>query len=199
MTKFWFRGCPEYDELCQPFGQVIRDIPGKTDVLPDDSPWKITVDGQMAQLILCDQLTRNCFRGQDEAFMYDDIALDIARFLTHSVVLPDSCEEDETKPRLSGEFYPPYATFLVLAFMHSESLADHELGLQVVEWAQKASPPHLSQWWKNHSDHLLEHKKVIDRFGRYPHRNAKKNRTSTKEELEWLNSDELPRWAKSQM
>jgi uncharacterized protein (DUF924 family) len=191
MEKFWFGGHEDYDKLCQPFAPVIRDCEKQR--LSADEPWNTCVDGKMSQLILCDQLSRNCFRGTDEVYAYDDTALDIARFLAKTSIFG-------TCSLLEGEFYPPYATFVVTALMHSESLEDHEKALEILEWAASESNSSLQSMWESQRAHELAHKKVIDEFGRYPHRNKKKNRESTKEELAWLaNENELPGWAKSQM
>jgi uncharacterized protein (DUF924 family) len=191
MQNFWFGGHEEYDKLCQLFAPVIRDC--GTKLLPDE-PWNTSVDGKISQIILCDQLSRNCFRGTDEAYAYDDTALDIARFLMATCILGTADEN-----LLEGEFYPPYATFVVMAMMHSESLEDHEKSLEVLDWAASKSNSSLESWWKNQKAFELDHKKVLDQFGRYPHRNKKKGRESTKEELAWLaNEQGLPGWAKSQ-
>lgn len=189
MQKFWFGGCPEYDELCKPFCSTIRQA-GKKELC--DDWWHTTVDGKVSQLILCDQLSRNCFRGNDEAYAYDECSLQIAQSLA------DAALETTKSTDLKGEFYPPYATFVVTAMMHSESLQDHEACLVVLDWASEKSQ--LRKWWENQREFELDHKKVIDEFGRYPYRNKKKGRQSTKEELVWLaNEDELPLWAKSQL
>jgi len=84
MQTFWFGGCPEYDELCKSFCPVIRAVGDKE--LPDKF-WNTSVDGKMSQLILCDQLSRNCFRGADEAFAYDECSLEIARNLAKCKIL----------------------------------------------------------------------------------------------------------------
>ena len=74
---------------------------------------------------------------------------------------------------------PRYKAFLYMPFMHSESPRIHE-------WAVKLySEPGL----ENNLEFELKHKAIIDRFGRYPHRNAILNRPSTPEELAFL---ELP-------
>lgn len=190
MQKFWFGGCEEYDALCQPFSDTIREA-GNDQLC--DQWWHTTIDGKVSQLILCDQLSRNCFRGNDEAFAYDDCSLNIAKSLAECSIL------EKNKSDLTGEFYPPYATFVITAMMHSESGKDHETCLEVLQWASERAPQ-LDQWWENQREFELDHKKVIDKFGRYPYRNKKKGRESTKEELAWLaNADELPLWAKSQL
>lgn len=197
VTKLWFGGGPEYDELCRPFTEVVRAA-GKGQLMNGDEPvWKDTVDGMTAQVLLCDQLSRNIFRGSSEAFEYDEMSRTIARILARSFLDKNDAATCTTS-RLKGEFYPPYLSFLVVAFMHSESQEDHEMAIQIIEQAKQASPPHLQGTWDYQMTFELSHKSVIDRFGRYPHRNKAKGRESTQEELEWLASDDLPGWAKSQ-
>jgi uncharacterized protein (DUF924 family) len=192
MKGLWFGGGPEYDELCKPFGDVVRAA-GKKE-LPRD-PWATTVDGKMAQLLLCDQISRQLFRGTQEAFAYDAPALENARTLAQTVLSKDSCAVD-----LAGEFYAPHISFMVVACMHSESIEDHDLAVKLLEYAAANTPAELSGWWEYQKQFEIDHKNVVDRFGRYPHRNAVKGRTSTPEELEWLaDTENLPGWAKSQI
>jgi uncharacterized protein (DUF924 family) len=196
MPKLWYGGGPEYDKLCQPFLDVVRAA-GNKELRGD--PWETTVDGMTAQMLLCDQISRNLFRGTKEAFAYDKPALENARALAQRVLAKDaSCPAVD----LTGEIYPPHLSFIVVAFMHSESVADHERGMKLLDYANANAntPEHLTGWWKGTRQFELDHKNVVDQFGRYPHRNAAKGRTSTPEELEWLaDTDNLPIWAKSQM
>lgn len=173
MQKLWFVQDPTYDELCQPFRDTVRATklspPGNT---PDD---------RMARLILSDQLSRNIFRGQPEAYEYEGISLDVARSLAKDAAL----------------LPPPFVAFVGTALMHSESLADHETSVKFLENAAETYPD--CKWWFDFElQSSLEHKAVIDQFGRYPHRNSLKGRESTAAEEAWLNDTEkLPRWAKS--
>jgi len=203
MMPFWFAGGDDYDVLCQNFRGAIQGACKAGSTL--DEPWRTTVDGKMAQIIMFDQLSRNAFRGTDEAFQYDDAALDIARDMSQMLI--STCQkgdgdQDENPiilPTLSGEVYTPYLQFFVSPLMHSEALDDHTLALQVCDFSAEVVPKHMTKMYENVKQFELEHKDVIDRFGRYPHRNAKLGRKSTPEELEWLsNEDELPGWAKSQ-
>lgn len=193
MQSFWFAGHADYDSLCQTnFKTLIREVAAGTPESPLGTEWTDTVNGQMAQLILFDQLSRNVFRGSEEAFAYDDKGLDVAKNLVQEFVF--SHDEDCT---LQGTFYPTYAIFPVTCLMHSEDPTDHEMFLKVIDWAQERT--NLDDWWKGQRAFGLDHTRVLDEFGRYPHRNIKKGRESTPKELEWLaNTDELPGWAASQ-
>jgi uncharacterized protein (DUF924 family) len=181
MSKLWFGGGSDYDQLCQPFKSVVRDV-GQRRVA-----WSATTDEMMAQIILCDQISRNIFRGSDEAYQYDDVALTTANTLTDRVLSGQG---------LNGELFPPYLAFMVLPLMHSESIEIHAKCFSLLEYAKTVSPQ-LESFWNLETKMELDHKEVIDRFGRYPHRNSIKGRTSTPEELEWLEDVEnLPGWAK---
>lgn len=194
MSALWFGGGAEYDRLCQPFAQVIRSAADRFQDSPlssessscpvEESPlsWN-SVQGQLAQLILFDQLTRNCFRGKPEAFAHDEKSLHVARRLA----------------RLAFEDHPGYFSsftfFLVLAFQHSEKLPDHELGLRVIDHSASRKP---ALGWSGQKAFLNQHTEVLRRFGRYPHRNPQNGRQHTQEEAAWLRSDDVPGWARSQ-
>lgn len=191
MEPFWFVGNQQFDTLCNSFSSVVRDA-GKKELISNrhrETPlndgvscWD-SVNGKVSRLILCDQLARNCFRGTDEAFAYDHVALEIAKDLALIALSEDP------------EFYGSYTFFLVLAFMHSEDLEDHKMGRLVLEKAKVACP---SVRWDQTEAYLLEHTRVIEKFGRYPHRNVQMKRTTTPDEEAWLRSPDLPSWAKSQ-
>lgn len=198
MRPFWFRGHGDYDKLCQSFANAIRaagkeELP--TSPLPDGAVWD-SVDGKMARVILTDQLSRNCFRGNDEAYMYDDVAIVLARELA-GMALTQNDGEVESGSEPKQEIYITYAAILSLALSHSEDTSDHATSVSLVEWAQSTSP-RAAEKLEVYRTFALKHKAILDRFGRFPHRNVKKGRESTDEEKTWLASDECPDWAKSQ-
>lgn len=183
MNDIWFKGDKRYDLFCrEPFADVIRDAGmGRLQ-------WNDSIDGLMAQLVLCDQISRNAFRSTDEAFAFDDRAFIVADELMKSAV--------SKTPSLVGDFFPPYYVFLITALMHSESKQIHEEVISFIPFV-KEKAPQLNDYWDFQLQFELQHKAVIDRFGRYPHRNKFKGRTSTLQEQEYLNDkDNLPGWAK---
>jgi uncharacterized protein (DUF924 family) len=202
MNDLWWKGLPEYDQLCQStFTEAIRAA-GQGTFLPNESsmltaqPLTTTsrIDDYMSEIILCDQLSRNCFRGSLEAFAYDPVALQRARQVA------DMFLSNDDNSNADGEIYLPYTVFLNTAFMHSESLEDHQTIMKVMEKVEAISPPQFENMWKIQRRMALDHSQVIERFGRYPHRNFVKGRTNTPEEEIWLKDVEnLPIWAKSQM
>ena len=211
MIPFWYAGGDAYDALCKEhFSNVIRSV-GKGDFgreEAEENNWQKTVDGHMAQILLFDQLSRNAFRGNDEAFACDEKATTLARKMSKGLITSCRTEEDRIKQKtngitipalLEGEVYPPYLQFITLPLMHSESKDDHELALKMVYVSLSVAPNTLVETFQKVKAMELEHKSVIDRFGRYPHRNKNLGRESTPEELEWLaDKEKLPAWALSQ-
>lgn len=181
-------GNKDYDQLCESFSEVIRAA-GKGELLGEE--WDY-VDGRMARILLCDQLSRAAFRGADEAYAYDDVALNLASEMAVQVLSRYGASPVDWE----GEIYGCYAYMCVFTLIHSEAISDHELCQKLLACA-KSMWPDLERRWDSLKKADLEHTVVLERFGRYPHRNIQKGRVCTEEEKEWLaNKDELPRWAK---
>mmetsp|Transcript_19859 Transcript_19859/g.29518 ORF Transcript_19859/g.29518 Transcript_19859/m.29518 type:complete len:247 (-) Transcript_19859:210-950(-) len=184
INPLWFVGGSEYDELCMPFTEIIRKA--GTHELKDVKEWN-TTDGKMAQVILCDQLARNCFRGSGESYAYEDISLTLAKELVNQALSKPGSVPSE------GEVFGVYGYVCGLPIMHSERLEDHELALDLNDWGKTVTP---ALGWDFQKKFEIQHKEVIEKFGRYPHRNGELGRVSTEEEVAYLeNKDELPTWA----
>ena len=214
---FWWSPTTEYDKMTKSFQTVIRDA-GNQRLSSSESAgshllWNGNIDGIMAQILLCDQLARNCFRGEDEAFAYDHVAEDLSLKLIqdyfHKTDVENSLSTTKSSSTtLPGEYYIPYLQFISLPLMHSENLASHQQGIQLLDSAigkleddaNSSSSNVPKQALVGTKDFFIEHTAIIDKFGRYPHRNKKLGRESTLAEQQWLNDvDNLPGWAKSQM
>lgn len=125
-------------------------------------PWRISADGRLAEIIILDQFSRNIYRDDPRSFAWDPMALVLA--------------QEAIRAGSDQEIPIARCAFLYLPFMHSESLAIHEEALRL--YAQPGLEFNL--------DFEHKHKAIIDRFGRYPHRNKVLGRESTPEELEFL-------------
>lgn len=126
------------------------------------SAWRDTRDGRLAEVIVLDQFPRNLFRDDARAFATDGIALVLA--------------QEAIRAGIDRGLQPARRAFLYMPFMHTESRAIH------VDAERLFRQPGLEANYKFE----LKHKAIIDRFGRYPHRNAVLGRTSTPEELAFL-------------
>ena len=123
--------------------------------------WLTTADGALALLILLDQYPRNAFRGTAHMFATDPLA----RFYARTMV--DAGLDQQVEPQLRA--------FCYLPFEHSEDPQDQQRSLALNQQLD-ASTYH---WAKEHAD-------IIERFGRFPHRNGVLGRASTDEELAFL-------------
>ena len=120
----------------------------------------------MALCLLLDQFPRNLFREDARAFATDDKALAIAR---HAVETGRDLEEDLSRDMRK---------FLYLPFEHSEDLDDQRICMKLM--AERLDPIGEDLDWAR------KHFVIIERFGRFPHRNEALGRESTPEELEFL-------------
>lgn len=130
--------------------------------------WRARRESALAQVVLLDQFPRNMFRGTGRAFAADPLARDLADFIVSGP--------------LHDELMTVEKLFAYLPFEHSEALVDQQRCCALFE----AMEPHdAKQYWL---DYAVEHRVIIERFGRFPHRNAALDRTSTPEEEAWLAS-----------
>ena len=124
--------------------------------------WRKDDQGRLAEIIILDQFSRNMFRGSPLSFAYDSLALALAQ---EAVSVGADKSLDQTM-----------RSFLYMPFMHSESLKIHEVATDLFR----------KNGIQNNLDFELKHKAIIERFGRYPHRNNILGRASTDEEIQFL-------------
>lgn len=127
---------------------------------------------RLAAIIVLDQFTRNMFRGQGEAFAHDRLALGLAK---------DGILRGEDKPLSEVE-----RVFFYLPLEHSERRADQVLSVELMTKVRDTARPGFRDFAASTLDFAYRHKEIIDRFGRYPHRNAALGRASTPEEDAFL-------------
>jgi uncharacterized protein (DUF924 family) len=168
VIDFWFsdRVCAKWWDKDEDFDAEICDLFTETyqkAICNELSAWRSTASGCLAEVILLDQFSRNMFRDKADAFAYDSMAR--------------QCVYDAIAAGLDKVLEPRMRAFLYMPLMHSESLADHEQAIRLYK-----SDPAL----EFNLDFEMKHKAIIDRFGRYPHRNEVLNRECTAEETEFL-------------
>jgi uncharacterized protein (DUF924 family) len=123
--------------------------------------WRSNAEGRLAEVLVLDQFSRNIHRDGAAAFAADPLALALA--------------QEAVSRGHDRELEPRQRCFLYMPYMHSESRAIHVEGERLFRGVEKFQ-----------HEFELKHKAIIDRFGRYPHRNAVLGRESTPEELEFL-------------
>lgn len=158
MEEKWFNGGAAFDrKLESRFGPLhVQACAGELD------GWSNTPRGAMALVILLDQLSRNLHRGAPRAFGQDGKALLLAQQAL-------SAGWDQEFPERERQFF-------YLPLMHSEDLAHQEKCVALYEAIDD----------ENALKFAREHRDIIERFGRFPHRNAVLGRDSTEEEEEFL-------------
>ncbi|MCG8588330.1 MAG: DUF924 domain-containing protein [Proteobacteria bacterium] len=129
-------------------------------------------DGLLALVILLDQLSRNLYRGESRAFATDGLALGLARG-----AIADGVDRER---------HPLEQMFLWLPFEHSESLDDQERSVAGVEALAVRVEPEWQPLFASFARYAREHRDLVARFGRFPHRNRVLGRESTPDERAFL-------------
>jgi uncharacterized protein (DUF924 family) len=165
--RIWFRSTPEFDEAvrCGFAEDHERAVAGAF------APWEGSAGSTLALVLLLDQVPRNIFRSTPRAFSSDAQALAMAQ---HALARGF----DQAVPAA-------WRVFFYLPFEHSEELADQQRGIALLE----TLPPVPGRSGDGHMSRL--HLEIIERFGRFPHRNPILGRASTPEELAFLEECEL--------
>ncbi len=159
----WFRKSDGFDEEIRTrFGEIhAQAVAGAL------SDWAQTPLGACALIVVLDQFSRNLFRHRGEAFAGDAQALAVARRLVEA-------GDDQRLPTAQ------HRVFVYLPFEHDESLESQHMSLALYEQLAQTSG------LVDNLDYARRHAVIIERFGRYPHRNAALGRDSTPEEIAFL-------------
>jgi len=134
--------------------------------------WQHSAVGIMALILLLDQFPRHIFRGQAEAFSSDAKALQICLAGMDAGI-------DATLSPVQQSFY-------YLPLEHAEDLAMHDRCIEVLTQRLGEAAAEFKPYLTNSLEYVHRHRKIIARFGRYPHRNDVLDRVSSKEEQDYL-------------
>jgi uncharacterized protein (DUF924 family) len=156
----WFNGGAGFDAECRSRFLDAHHAAARREV----AHWIDDADGALALLLLLDQIPRNVFRGSAHAFATDGLA---RAYASRAI---DAGFDQQADPALRLFFYLP--------FEHSETLADQDRSMELFAGIGDAE---LMKYAQLHRD-------LIERFGRFPHRNAALGRESTQEEIDYLAS-----------
>lgn len=167
VLHFWFQETPPGKRFVRDaaFDQTIRERFGAAQASAAQGElwgWRATPEGRLAEIILLDQFSRNLHRDSPLAFAHDGMALVLA--------------QEAVAQGLDAQLDPEQRSFLYMPYMHSESRAVQRESLRLFTALGRAE----------NLDFAHRHAEIVERFGRYPHRNAALGRTSTAEELQFL-------------
>ena len=168
--QYWFERNDAFDKQIKgKFGEIWQAakqgecVSWRIADAPADSNSSITaLAGRLAEIIVLDQFSRNLYRGQAIAFAQDGMALALA--------------QEAIKQPYFDTLPSQWRKFIIMPFMHSESAMIHERYLPLFEQLNDATT----------LDFELRHKEIIDKFGRFPHRNDTLDRETTEEEESFL-------------
>ncbi|NKZ39486.1 DUF924 domain-containing protein [Oleiagrimonas citrea] len=156
--KMWWAKDTDFDaRIRKRFGPVLEQA-----VAGELHDWRETPRGRLAEVIVLDQFSRNIHRGTPQAFAHDPMALALAQEAIRA----------DAPTRLS----PIESNFLYMPFMHSESRV-------IQAWADSLF---RENGLEENYRFAVRHREIIERFGRYPHRNGILGRASTPEEVAFL-------------
>lgn len=154
----WWKVDPAFDALLRERYATLLEQAAQGECFS----WRASARGRLAEILVLDQFSRNVHRDTPRAFAQDGIALVLAQEAVAAGALK--------------ELEPIQCAFLLLPYMHSESRLIH------------SEAERLYKTWAPEDNYSFElkHKLIIDRFGRYPHRNAILGRESSSEEIDFL-------------
>ncbi|NYT64914.1 DUF924 domain-containing protein [Alcaligenaceae bacterium] len=155
---YWFNADHTFDALCSKKFLDLHLAAARGELMH----WSQTAESALALLLLLDQLPRNIFRHSAHAYATDPMACSLADY-----ALSQAYDQ---------QFPPDLRSFFYLPFMHSEQLVYQERASVLF---QTVDTPRAIKWRTHHLS-------IIQRFGRFPHRNHLLGRTNTPEEQRWL-------------
>ncbi|HET8711826.1 MAG TPA: DUF924 family protein [Spongiibacteraceae bacterium] len=156
--KKWWIVDPAFDGLLRARFSSVLERAARAELFS----WRESASGRLAEIIVLDQFSRNIYRDTPQAFSQDAMALVLAQ----EAVASGALERLQSAER----------AFLLMPLMHSESAFIH------------LEAERLFKAWAPEDNYQFElrHKAIIERFGRYPHRNSILGRLSTAAEIEFL-------------
>ena len=166
-TLWWAKNENIDEAIAGRFGSLVRSAADR-----GLNAWTSSPRGRLALIILLDQFTRNIHRDTPQAFAHDSYA---RRLCLEGVEMGD-----DQKLRLVER------VFFYLPMEHSESLELQEKCVDRFEELLRSAPPSARQKFRSFLEFALRHRDIIAKFGRFPHRNVVLDRTSTREEVEFL-------------
>lgn len=170
MEKFrrWYQGGAEVDrEIRERFSHSVERA-----LANELTAWESDVSGRLALILLLDQFTRNLFRDTPRAYAGDEKARQLALEL------------------IAGPLYLTLPLeqrlFCLMPLIHSEAVSLHVRAAELALDFLHDAPAQLRAAWRIGAERSEHYRDVIQRFGRFPHRNAILGRTSTPQEREFL-------------
>jgi len=160
--QLWFGQAPQFDQEIRDRFTTDYQLAAERQLMD----WQEVPRPALALIILLDQFPRNMFRGDPRAFATDPLAREVATVLVQGGA--------------DRQLLPVERMFVYLPFMHSENLTHQQQSVALFQQLAQERP------YLDSRSYAIGHKEIIERFGRFPHRNTILGRPSTVEESEFL-------------
>lgn len=166
--RLWFGKDPQVDrQIAERFGSLVESAASGT-----LESWGATPEGRLALLILLDQFPRNMFRGTPRSFAFDGLA--------RGICLEGMALGQDRRLNLLQQ------VFFYLPLEHAEDLQLQEQSVTAFARLLEEAPAAWRESFSEFHRYAVKHRDIVARFGRFPHRNAILGRTSSDEELAFL-------------
>jgi len=161
----WFRKDPAFDaDVTERFADLYEEA-----AQGDLDGWREDAESCLALVIVLDQFSRNMFRGDGRTHASDGIALESSKYAVEHA--------------LDRELHAFQRMFLYMPFMHSENREDQRRSVELFALlADEPGAPDVTSY-------AVGHREIVERFGRFPHRNGILGRETTPEEAEFLQTE----------
>lgn len=174
-NRVWFRGGAPFDRECM--GRFSATL--EAAMSGELEHWKESPRGRLALIILLDQLSRNIYRGTPAAFRQDGQALAACR---------KGIEQGHDE-----QLSPIERTFFYMPLEHAEDREVQALSVRLFESLAKESSGEWREQLEANAGYARQHRDIVEKFGRFPHRNALLDRDSSPAEEAYL-ADDAPRF-----
>jgi uncharacterized protein (DUF924 family) len=173
LARRWFQKDPAFDdEIRRTFGDDIEEA-----ARGERSAWAESARGALALVVLLDQLPRNVFRGSPRSFAGDARAFAVS--------------EDAQARGLDRALSFLERYILLMPMMHAEDRAAQRRSVEAfarlaADAQEAAAPESVQKMLRGAHDYATRHAQIVERFGRFPHRNGLLERAASPEEVEFL-------------
>ena len=168
ILEFWFKGKDFNDWFFSKkrgFDALVRRkflATYQAVIRGETAKWRKNPRGRLAEIIVLDQFSRNMFRGSPEMYRYDALALALA--------------QEAIRSGADKKLHKDERMFMYLPFEHSESRKVQKKSVKLFK----------KVWGKDKIKYAIDHKNIVDKFGRFPHRNKILGRKSTAAEIKFM-------------
>jgi len=161
--KHWFRKSDVFDaKIRARFEEAANDLAANVNI-KTPHPWEGDPDKTLALIIALDQFPRNMYRDNKASFAWDGLALGVSERMVDN---GHDLKIDQTR-----------RSFCYMPYMHSEKMVDQNRCIELMDERLEGN---------DNIKHARQHRQIIERFGRFPHRNKVLARESTAEEIKFL-------------